>query len=60
MDNVYSDSEFITFDDFIKRLRSDLNDPDFFAYDLRAPKSEDEYQDYLRICKYLKTYNESH
>jgi len=51
MDDVYSDSGFITFDDFMKRLRADLNDPDFFAYDLRAPRSEEEYQDYLRICR---------
>jgi len=54
MNNPYSDSDFMTFNDFITRLRKDLNDSDFFAYDLRAPKNENEYQDYLTMCKMLK------
>lgn len=51
MDNLYSDSDFITLDDFLKRLRKDLNDPDFFAYDITSPQSEEEYQQLLSLFK---------
>lgn len=37
----------MTYQALIKRLRCDLNDPLFFAYELPMPHGEREYQDLL-------------
>lgn len=37
----------MTYQALIKRLRRDLNDPLFFAYELPIPHGEREYQDLL-------------
>ncbi|MHC5564980.1 hypothetical protein [Pediococcus acidilactici] len=38
------DNDFMTYNDLILRLRKDLKDPEFFAYDLFVPHDEEEYQ----------------
>jgi len=43
-DQIGKDSDFMTYQEFIERLRVDLNDPDMTIYDGAAPQSEDEYQ----------------
>lgn len=61
MKNIYSDSDYMTFDDFLARLRKDLNDPDFFAYDLTAPRNEEDYQKLLSIFKeVIASHNKKH
>lgn len=57
MNNVYTDSDYMTFKDFLARLRKDIDDPDFFAFDLKVPENEEQYQDMLKMCKYLKGNN---
>lgn len=42
------DNDFMTYNDLILRLRKDLNDPEFFAYDLFVPHNEEEYQEVLK------------
>ncbi|MFD1455191.1 hypothetical protein ACFQ44_05760 [Levilactobacillus lanxiensis] len=43
-DQIGKDSDFMTYQEFIERLRVDLNDPDMTIYDGAAPQNEDEYQ----------------
>lgn len=45
------DNDFMTYNDLILRLRKDLNDPEFFAYDLFVPHDEEEYQEVLEITR---------
>lgn len=50
MDWMY-DNDFMTYNQLIKRLRIDLNNPDFFVFDLAVPHNEEEYQRSLRDMK---------
>lgn len=45
------DNDFMTYNDLILRLRKDLNDPEFFAYDLFVPHDEEEYQEVLESTR---------
>lgn len=45
------DNDFMTYNDLILRLRKDLNDPEFFAYDLFVPHDEEEYQEVLKSTR---------
>lgn len=45
------DNDFMTYNDLILRLRKDLNDPEFFAYDLFVPYDEEEYQEVLESTR---------
>ncbi|QAR35231.1 hypothetical protein [Latilactobacillus curvatus] len=52
------DNDFMTYEQLIIRLRADLNEPDFFAYDLFVPHNEEEYsqalEDNKKILKLIK------
>ncbi|HIW72411.1 MAG TPA: hypothetical protein H9875_07280 [Candidatus Levilactobacillus faecigallinarum] len=53
------DSDYMTYEEYLTRLRKDLNDPEFAIIDGRAPENEDEYQTMLGIFKdVLKKGNE--
>ncbi|MBM6602862.1 hypothetical protein [Pediococcus acidilactici] len=45
------DNDFMTYNDLILKLRKDLNDPEFFAYDLFVPHDEEEYQEVLESTR---------
>lgn len=44
---------FMTDWEFITRLREDLKDAEFMAFDLVTPTNEEEYQDELAECQML-------
>lgn len=48
-DQIGRDSDFMTYQEFIERLRVDLNDPDMTICDGAAPQSEEEYQTILGL-----------
>lgn len=50
-DRMNRDSEYMSYKEFIERLRVDLDDPDFFMFDGAAPNDEDEYQTMLALFK---------
>lgn len=45
------DNEFISYKQLIDRLRKDLNNPEFFAFDLYVPHNEEEYKQVLESSK---------
>lgn len=51
MFNYPLDSDYMTFREYLARLRKDLNDPDFAVFDDRAAESEEEYQVKLDLFK---------
>jgi len=53
MNNFNLDSNYMTFEEFINKVRIDLNDSDFMVFDMPAPKNEKQYQEFLVECKYL-------
>lgn len=52
MDWMY-DNDFMTYNQLIERLRVDLDDPTFFAFDLAVPHSEEEYQNSLHDMRII-------
>lgn len=53
--NWMYDTDFITYQELVERLRKDLNDPDFGAFDLAVPHNEEEYQQVLLIMQHVMT-----
>ncbi|KJW12836.1 hypothetical protein VC81_03960 [Levilactobacillus spicheri] len=51
MFNYPLDSDYMTFEEYLTRLRKDLNNPDFAVLDDRAAESEEEYQVKLALFK---------
>lgn len=45
------DSDYMTYSEYMTRLRQDLRDPDFSILDGCAPHNEDEYQTMLSLFK---------
>ncbi|MFD1455190.1 hypothetical protein ACFQ44_05755 [Levilactobacillus lanxiensis] len=52
------DSDYMTFYEYLNRLRKDLNAPDFSAMEGKAPDSEEEYLNNLKILKQIFKENE--
>ncbi|MCI2961056.1 hypothetical protein [Pediococcus pentosaceus] len=48
------DNDFMTYQELIERLRKDLNEPNFFAYDLFVPHDEEEYKEVLADTKRMQ------
>ncbi|MFD1466506.1 hypothetical protein ACFQ4L_10575 [Lapidilactobacillus mulanensis] len=46
-------NEFMTYEQLINRLRKDLDNPGFFAFDLMIPHNEGEYQTSLKDMKVI-------
>lgn len=47
------DSDYMTYSEYMKRLRQDLGDPDFSILDGCAPHNEEEYQTMLAIFQQI-------
>jgi hypothetical protein len=47
------DNDFMTYNELLLRLRKDLNEPEFLAYDLFVPHDEEEYQEVLHDTKLM-------
>ncbi|NVO88907.1 hypothetical protein HWN39_10495 [Lactobacillus rhamnosus] len=47
----YEPSDFMTLEQFVTRVRKDLNDPDLTFYDTPVPRNEEEYQQELKLFK---------
>lgn len=51
--NWMNDNDFMTYKQLIIRLRADLDEPDFFVYDLVVPHNEEEYSQVLSENKQI-------
>lgn len=50
-DNCYKDNDFMTFAEFMTRLRKDLDAPNLHVSDIVTPDNEEKYQKYLVLFR---------
>lgn len=50
----YEPTSFMTLEQFIARVRKDLNDPKVSFMDMPVPRNEEEYQSALDLFKLIK------
>lgn len=54
MNRMSLDSEYMTFEEFIERMKKDLNESDFSVIDCAAPNNEEDYQKLLELFQSIK------